>query len=178
MKYKTLLITVLLGAFMFTGCGNTKSRPVQPVQPIIVTPAPPLNPAPEPETEPDTPSVGSGAVSYNPSCESGVITVTYVYQDNQNIDSNSFVITHMEDGVSKDISAGNVMSNGSVSRMQEQVYIQKNETDSQIVHQISVSFITDGVSNVQSWTVVQPTCEVEPVDDNTTLLMTVPIQTI
>ena len=147
---KFISITLIAAGMLFVGCGNNGHSYVPQHEPDVK----PLPPKPSP----DVPGVGTGSVDYNPSCKSGFATVTYVYQSSSNIDSNSFVIVHSVDGVQQSITSAAGYSNGSISKMEEKIYVQANNTDGQLVHQISVDFVSDGVSQVNSFAFTQPSC--------------------
>ena len=152
----------ILIAFLFIGCGNsTQTQPVQPVQPI--QPAPPVE---------KVPGVGTGSLSYNPTCTSGFATVTYIYRADVDIDPNSFVIMHSVDGKNVGSIVASAYSNGSIEKMQEDIYIQANDTDTQLAHKVDVSFIASGVSKVQSFSFIQPSCIA---DSNATATITTSI---
>ncbi len=163
------IILVMIFAFAFIGCnsGGNSSRdatatPVEPDLPVYVPPVyvPPVVP------DDNIPDVGTGSVKYTPSCTSGFATVTYVFQSDSSIDPNSFIIVHLVNGVSEAISQGSVNGNGSISTMRENIFVQRNTTDVQIAHQVQVKFITDGVSQVDNFSFLQPSCNivVVPVD--------------
>jgi hypothetical protein len=157
-------VALVAGIILLGGCNssNTNSGPShQPVQPQPQPPAPqPIPPQPAPAPEPGTPDVGTGSVNYQPSCNSGFATVTYIFRTSSTIDTNSFIITHNVDGQTQDIITGSVNTNGSVSTMKEQVYISANTTDLQKAHQIRVDFISDNVNQVNSFSFIQPSCDV------------------
>jgi len=167
---KLILATVV--AVLMIGCNNTEDtnyptyQPVQPVQPIVVESTP--------EPEPATPDVGTGSVNYKPSCDGGFATITYVFRTDSTIDSNSFTIVHSVDGQRQDIITGSVFTNGSVSKMEEQVYIQPNDTDKQKVHQLRVNYISNGISQVNAFSFIQPACEVQEEESNTTMTISIP----
>jgi hypothetical protein len=48
--------------------------------------------------------------------------------------------------------------------MKEEVFINANDTDFQKVHQIRVDFIADGISQVNAFSFIQPTCDGTPPD--------------
>ena len=158
---KIIAISAIFAAVIFSGCnsGNSTRNTPPPPQP---QPIQPIQPIPDPEPQPTTPDVGTGSVSYSPSCMSGFATVQYVFQSNSSIDSNSFIIVHLVNGYSDSISSGSVTSNGSVSYMKEDIYIKANDTQNDIVHQVQVKFISDGLSQVDTFSFMQPTCEVKP----------------
>ena len=164
-----IVAALAAGMIFLSGCDSSTNShhsyvpPSQPVQPI--------EPAPIPDPEPGVPNVGTGSVNYQPSCEAGFATVTYIYRNDTNIDQNSFVIVHSVNGARQDIISGSVFNNGSISKMQEEIYIASNDTDRPLAHQLRVDFIADGVSQVNAFSFLQPACEVvipvEPEPDPT-----------
>jgi hypothetical protein len=161
MKNKILLSALVAGLLTLSGCndgGGTNYTPPQPVQP---TPVPPQPIQPLPEAPDKVPGIGTGSVDYQPSCKSGFATVTYVYRTDAAIDDNSFVIVHSADGIRQDIISGSVYDNGSISKMEEKIFIKPNDTDVQVAHQIDVEFVSDGISKVNSFAFIQPSCEVQ-----------------
>ena len=166
------MIMIVLAIFLLVGC-NTNSNTSSKSEPIYVQPVPPEEPIERPDEPDKTPGVGTGSLSYNPSCESGFATVTYIYRADADIDSNSFVIIHSRDGKNVGSIVASAYSNGSIERMEEEIYIQANDTDKQIAHKIDVSFVAEGVSKVQSFSFIQPPCEV--VEDNNTATITTSI---
>ena len=66
--------------------------------------------------------------------------------------------------------SGTVFSNGSISRMEESVYIEPNDGDAQVAHQIKIEFVAAGISQVNSFSFLQPACSIiipidpDPVD--------------
>ncbi len=172
MLNKFIVTLALVASLFFTGCDNsngtsTYNPPAQPVQPV--QPTPPPQPIEPPES--GVPDVGTGSLYYTQSCESGFAKIVYIYQSDSTIDSNSFVILHSVDGKRKDITTGSVFSNGSISRMEEDIYIEANDGDKQLAHQIEVQFVSDGVNQTQSFSFIQPPCELPTEDDNTTVQM-------
>ncbi len=101
-------------------------------------------------------------MNYKATCESGFATITYVYQDDSNIDPNSFIIAHSVDGDRQDLIIGSVLSNGSVSRMEEQIFIDENTGEDQLAHEITITFVAADISQLQSFSFLQPSCEEEP----------------
>ncbi len=164
---KKILIVSLL-ALGLVGCNSSSSnnRGAEPVlEPTPVQPVYPVYPDPVPEPKPVVPDVGVGSVSYTPSCKAGFAKVKYVFQTESTIDTNSFIVIHSVDNQSQDIEQGSVVSNGSVSYMSEDVYILPNNTNVEVAHQIQVKFISDGVSQVDTFAFMQPTCNtVVPVE--------------
>ncbi len=160
--FKTALIAFAISALAIgvTGCNsNNRTAAQQPAPAPAPAPLPPvIDPSPE------TPGTGIGAVNYNPTCLSSFAKVAYVYRDEVNIDPNSFVILHKADGVNQDTSTGTVTSNGSISRMEEDVLIRANDGVNHVAHSIIVSFIADGISQVNSYGFIQPACVVDPVE--------------
>ena len=163
---KKIIITSIL-ALMIVGCNSTSSNSrgsSQPVQPAPVAPVYPEPLPPEP-VQPVVPDVGVGSVQYAPSCTAGFAKVKYVFQSESTIDTNSFIVIHSVDNQSQDIEQGSVVGNGSVSYMIEDVYILPNDTNVEVAHQIQVKFISDGVSQVDTFAFMQPSCvQVAPVD--------------
>jgi hypothetical protein len=162
-----VILARMTAGLIFAGCnssnggGNSYNPTPQPPapQPAPQPPAPqPIPPAPAPE--PGTPDVGTGSVNYQPSCNSGFAVVTYIFRRDSTIDTNSFIITHSVDGQTQDIVTGSVNTNGAVSTMRENVYISANTTEFQKAHQIRVDFISSNVNQVNSFSFIQPTCDV------------------
>jgi hypothetical protein len=167
MKKKILLSAVVASMFMLSGCddGGTTYVPPQPepTPPPVVYPVPPT--PVEPDNPDKVPGVGTGSVDYQPSCKSGFATVTYVYRTDADIDDNSFIIIHSVDGVRQDIISGAVYDNGSIAKMEEKIFIKRNDTDKQLAHQIDVEFVADGISKVNSFAFIQPSCDVQEPDN-------------
>ncbi len=160
------IVISIVALVLFTGCdsiSNSNSNAVTVTSSPQPAPSPTPHPTPQPtpEPEPEVPDVGIGSLKYKPTCSNGFATVTYVYQDDTNIDPNSFVIIHSVDGVRQDLVVGNVLSNGTISRMEEDIYIEENESDYQVAHQIEITFIAGGISQLQSFSFMQPGCEEE-----------------
>ena len=158
----------MLLTLLFIGCSNNSTtrsaeptpEPTPPVYVEVPAPVEPVIP------DPSSPDVGTGSVNYNPSCQSGFAKIIYVFRSDSTIDTNSFVITHVVDGNNQDIKNGTVYGNGSISKMEENIYVSPNDTDRQKVHQIQVSFLSDGLSQINSFAFIQPACEViVPEDD-------------
>ncbi len=153
----------MLSMLSMTGCSsisndNTANRQAPP---------PPPPPQPEPEPEPEIPNVGVGSLDYQPTCDSGFAEITYVYQTDSNIDPNSFIIVHSIDGERNDITTGSVYSNGSISKLEETIFIPENETEDQLAHEVQVTFISAGISQLQSFNFMQPACSPEPEEEET-----------
>lgn len=167
------LMMVMIALLFLVGC-NTNSNNSSKSEPVYVQPVPPEQPIEKPEPPEDkVPGIGTGSLSYNPTCDSGFATVTYIYRADADIDSNSFVIIHSVDGKNVGSITASAYSNGSIERMEEDIYIQANDTEKQIAHKIDVSFIAEGISRVQSFSFIQPPCEV--IDDNATAVITTSI---
>jgi hypothetical protein len=166
MKNKILLSALEAGLLTLSACndgGNTHYTPPQPPpQPVQPTPVPPQPIYPLPDNPDKVPGIGTGSVDYQPSCKSGFATVTYVYRTDADIDDNSFIIVHSADGIRQDIISGSVYDNGSISKMEEKIFIKPNDSDIQVAHQIDVEFVADGISKVNSFAFIQPTCVVKP----------------
>ncbi len=157
MKKISYLMLIVFMMMIATGCSNTGSS-----KSVTVTnpPTDPVEPTePEPEV-PGVPDVGIGSVDYIPSCNSGFAYIVYVFRADSTIDNNSFVIVHSINGVRTDITTGAVFTNGSISRMEEEIYIPVNETEVQKAHQLRVEFISDGINQVNSFSFMQPPCDV------------------
>ena len=157
---KILFVSLLALGLVGCNSGSSSNRgaePVQPVQPVAPVYPEPLPPEP---VQPVVPDVGVGSVQYAPSCKAGFAKVKYVFQTESTIDTNSFIVIHSVNNQSQDIEQGSVVSNGSVSYMSEDVYILPNDTNVEVAHQIQVKFISDGVSQVDTFAFMQPTCNV------------------
>ena len=157
-----MILMAVFAALVFSGCNSNSSTRNTPPPPAPVQPVQPVQPV---EPDPGTPDVGTGSVQYTPSCGAGFAQVKYVFQSESSIDPNSFIVVHIVNGQKETIEQGSVNGNGSVSSMTEDVYIRANEGDSDIAHQIQVTFISDGVSQVDTFSFMQPTCTVvEPTE--------------
>jgi len=158
-------------ALLFIGCNNTtnSSRPVAPT-PVQPQPVPPQ---PIPEPEPGAPDVGTGSVSANLDCGVGTIKVDYVFKSDSTIDSDSFYIVHSINGERYGISYPSVSGNGSISRVEETIFVPANGTDSTIIHTITVNYMSAGLNKFQTFIVKQPSCDV---DMNTTAYMKVDVK--
>ncbi len=164
---RKFILFAVFAALLLTGCNSTsgssgREAPAQPVAPVAPVYPEPLPPEPAP---PSIPDVGVGTVKYAPSCKAGFAKVKYVFRTESTIDTNSFIVIHIVDNQGQDIEQGSVVSNGSVSSMTEDVYILPNDTDIEVAHQIQVKFISDGISQVDTFSFMQPSCDqVAPVD--------------
>lgn len=165
---KKIIGAIIIAMMMMgAGCEKTKYK-TDTVTEYVEVPAP-IPPVVEPD--PTIPDVGTGSLQYSPTCKSGFAYVLYVYESESTIDNNSFVILHSVNGNRQDMQVGSVMGNGSISRMEANVYISQNDTEEQIAHQVEVQYISNGVSQSQSFSFIQPTCYVEEVDDNVSMVV-------
>ena len=148
MNLAPLILALVLSLIMIsmTGCSNISNEKTY------------YSPPPEPEPEPETPHTGVGSLDYSPTCDSGFAEIIYIYEADSNIDDNSFIIIHSINGERNDITSGSVYSNGSISKMEEKIFIPENDTDEQLAHEIQVTFISAGVNQLQSFSFIQPAC--------------------
>ena len=162
---KKLLIAVIAAfTLMGAGCDDGDTVVHNNIPPAPVAPVP----VPDDDISADAPTTGTGSIRAHIDANGGYVTITYSFPKNANIDSNSFVLIHSENGEERDTITPAVWDNGSVSKLEEDVYIAPNRTDDSIVHTFKLTYFTfDGIARAHSWVVTQPA---EKVDDNKTAI--------
>ena len=149
------LMAILATLFMFAGCDtNSKSTTVN-VQPA--TPAPtPVVPDDSYNQGDEGPTMVSGSIRPHFDADGGYVTIQASWKANGNIDANSLVISHSENGELRDEDTPSVFTNGSLSKIDEEIYIYPNDTGKSIVHIFKLTYFTmDGVGRSQTWSVKQ-----------------------
>ena len=150
------LLAILATLFMFAGCdtgGDTTvnippSPPPAPVQPVV--PDDSYNQGDE------GPTMVSGSIRPHFDADGGYVTIQASWKANGNIDPNSLVISHSENGELRDEDTPSVFTNGSLSKIDEEIYIYPNDTGKSIVHIFKLTYFTmDGVGRSQTWSVKQ-----------------------
>ena len=156
--FSILLIAAMM---MFAGCDNGNDHQSndtnQPVQPA---PAPPPQEPTPPEEE--GPTMVTGSIRPHFDAQGGYVTIQASWRTNGNINPDSLVISHSENGEIRDEITPSVFGNGSLSKIDEQIYIYPNERDKPITHIFKLTyFTTDDVGRSQTWSLTQQPEEVE-----------------
>lgn len=144
---KKRMLALVFTALLVVGCGSSSntSSVEGPVEP------PPTNTAPV--------EGGSGAYKSDISGAGGFVDIEYIIKNNPDIDFNSFIIVHAIDGQNYEHYFPSAFTNGSLTRVEEKVYIPSNDTGGPVTHTITVEYYDDDIRVVNTYTITQ---EFEP----------------
>ena len=108
--------------------------------------------------EPDV-NNGSGSYKADISSNGGLVEVEYLIRDQDEVDTDSFFITHYINGSSYDHYFPSTFSNGSIMRVEAKVYIPENDSGGLNVHIIEVSYFADNINKVDIFAISQKSIE-------------------
>lgn len=148
-KYISIAI---IAAFILSGCNSSSTNNTRPAQPAPVQPAPV-----QPPSDEEGPTQVTGSIRSHMNENGGYVTITANWRTNGNIDPDSLIISHAENGQYRDEVQPSVFSNGSVSKISEDIYIYPNDTDDVMIHTFRLTYYTvDNVGRSQTWVIEQP----------------------
>ena len=152
---KILFIAAL--AILFIGCNSSNTHTTTAPQP-----QPPVVIQPEPLPEPEGPTSITGSIRPHFDADGGYVTIQASWKSKSNIDPNSLIIRHSENGEVRDEITPSVFTSGSLSKIDEEIYIYPNTGDGPITHIFKLTYYTnDGVGRSQTWSISQPAADVD-----------------